>query len=187
MKRALLIAMIAALLPALAVAQPHGGPGRPGAHGHRGRPLHRMSAKQREQLRKTMRTARAAALRAEVALPASAHAKIVTILDGFDVQRQKIQRELHRTGRALHLLVRAGETDDALFKHAIDRMMAARTKSSALRAQEFAAMRKVLTPKQTAQLLMALPRIHESVHKGMRSSRKSRLRRQALELLKQRD
>ena len=126
---------------------PGSAPPGPGAGGPPPRIAERM-----KQLRKRI-------LEDEIGLDAQRAAKVSKILESFDATRRKARQRAKQARRALRQLVRSDSDDQEAFRAAIDEMQAANKATQVVRVQQFTALKKLLTPKQQAKLLLALGRL----------------------------
>ncbi len=179
-----LVAIVAFLFvvgvaPATAGAQPPGetpprpvfesDPGRPGLSGgdpdpdgpRRGpRALAR-----RERLRDRIRTMRAWYLTEQLSLDDATAARLFPLLGRFDDRME----ELHQRGvmlqRALRREMAAATPDRPALNRLVDDLLAHYEDLYRVQRERFAAVRKVVTPEQSAKLLLVLPQIDDAIRR----------------------
>jgi len=103
-----------------------------------------------------MKVMRGKMLREQARLDEAAAARVERVLDQFDGERRSKhlkQREMHK---ALRALLRADSKDEKAYKEALDGLTAAHRQLLDLRAREFDEMRKVLSQREAAHVLVAL-------------------------------
>ncbi len=89
---------------------------------------------------------------------ASAH-KVLAVLRAHEGKRAELARRMKSEKRNLKRLVRQDSNDEASYRRAIDDLMRTQQEMEALRFQEFTELRKVMTAKQQAKLLVELNRL----------------------------
>ena len=142
----LLAALAGLLFASVALAEP---PGPPGAD-RQGEP------RNPEAFMAQMKVMRGQMLREGARLDEAAAARVEKLLDQFDVERRTKharQREMHKT---LMGLIRADSKDEKAYKDALDGLTAAHRQLLDLRTREFDEMRKVLSQREAARVLVAL-------------------------------
>lgn len=141
----------------------HGGPGGPGGPDHAG-----MAARLKE--------VRGQLLRKEAGLDDAAAAKAEKVLDAFDAERQKAHKDMGEANRALHDLIGADSKDEAAYKKGLDAVVASARALQDLRGRELEELRKVLSQRDTAKVVLALERMQQAMHREMRQTRKAWLK-----------
>ena len=125
------------------------------------------SRERREQIKKKIRALRAYTLTEELALDEQTAARLFPLLarydDDFDrllEQRVEVQRRLRR----------AANQDPRVVDGAIDAAIANQRGFSDLQDKRVQALRKILTPAQTARLLVVLPAIERRIENQLRKA-----------------
>ena len=147
--RALLIVI---LLATVAHAQPPRAPNAPAPHDRR------------EAVKKKIRAMRAYTLTEELALDEKAAAKLFPILAKWDDVTDKLLQARVDIQRRLTL----GTADPKQLDKLIDEAVANQKAFWDLEAQRLAELRKVLTPAQTARLLLVLPAFERKIQNQLR-------------------
>lgn len=144
MRGLLMVAVVAVLLGVVEVsaAQPGGPPDGPAA----GAP----GPKQRVRMRLLQR---------RVGLDDATAQKVMEVLRTYEGRRQALADRMQQNKRALGKLIREDSNDQASYQRAVDELVRTQREMEALRLEEFAELRKVLTPKQQAKLLMELNKL----------------------------
>ncbi|MCC6528081.1 MAG: periplasmic heavy metal sensor [Polyangiaceae bacterium] len=102
---------------------------------------------------------RARVLRDKVGLDEARAEKVGKILDGFDAERQKAQKEQRAARRALVEVVRAKGEDQKAYADAVQRFRDAQKALVDLRSRQFDAVGKELTPREQATMLVTLGKL----------------------------
>lgn len=148
--------MLTISLPASAQPGPPPGAGPPAGAGPRaGQP----GNKQQVRLRLLQR---------RVGLDEATARKVIEVLRSYEGKRAELTRKMQTEKRALGRLVRQDSNDEAAYRQAIDNLMRTQQQIEALRIQEFTELRKVLTAKQQAKLLVELNRLMKQKQRGRR-------------------
>lgn len=134
----------------------------------------------RKRIEKRIRALRVWRLTEALNLDETTAARLFPILHRYDNQISKLMRANAKERRALRPLMKAAGTDKQI-NAAINRMVTRQQQMWKLTRQRFRAMRKVLSAKQSAKLLVVLPRIdrqiRQEIHKAMRKHQRKRMRR----------
>ncbi|MBI5609613.1 MAG: hypothetical protein HY902_12140 [Deltaproteobacteria bacterium] len=182
MKKWLLMSLLAtSLLTGVAMADPgppphgpHGsggmGPGGPGGHGGPG------GEQRRAQMQQRMKEMRAQLLRREAGLDEASAQKAEKVLDGFDADRQKGHRDVGEARRGLADLAQSDSKDEGAYKKALDALIAANRAQQDLRSRELDELRKVLSQRETAKVLLSLERMQQMMRQEMKKARKAWLK-----------
>jgi Spy/CpxP family protein refolding chaperone len=147
----LALAATSLALPELASAQP-----KPAAAGKRAKVLEKI------------RAVRAARIIEVLNLDEATATRLFAVLDRFDDQILGLKREAAQGRRELRILLDAGKLDEAAATKQIDRILAARTQIAKVEEQRSAEVRKVLTVRQYAALVIALPEIERDIEMRIR-------------------
>lgn len=143
----LLAALAGLLFASMALAEPPPPPGPPNRQGE---------PRNSEAFQAQMKVMRSQMLREGARLDEAAAVRVEKVLDQFDVERRAKharQREMHK---ALMGLIRADSKDEKAYKDALDGLTAAHRQLLDLRTREFDEMRKVLSQREAARVLVAL-------------------------------
>ncbi|MCO4763437.1 MAG: hypothetical protein KC502_18110 [Myxococcales bacterium] len=189
MIRGSVVMALVALLAVPAFAQPggppHGGMGGPGHGGMRDGHGHPGAKQMRKRIRARLLALRSELLRKDVGLTETRAKKAEGVLARFAKERRTLQRSAHQHTKAVHLLVRSDSNDQAAYRQAVNGMIAAREALASLHGREFAALRKILKPKEQALLLLGLHRLKRRSHRIMAKARKAHMEKKARRMLKQ--
>ena len=179
---AVVLAMVAGLggLAAPAAAQPRRSPnGEPAAPATRtgdvapGTPLERperrdRKAERREQIKKKIRAMRAYTLTEELALDETTAGRLFPVLARFD---DEIDKLLERRVDLQRRLRRVDATrDPRSIDRTIDEAVANQRSFAELEDRRIADLRKILTPVQTARLLVVLPVLERRIETQLRNA-----------------
>lgn len=167
----LMVVVVLVAAPALAAPPPP--PPRPPQSGPPGLPE---GGPQHAGMGKRMKEIRADLLRKEAGLSEDAIAKGEKVLDAFDVERQKAHKDVGDAHRGLAELNASDSKDEAAYKKGLDALVAANRALQDLRGRELEELRKVLSQRDTAKVVLSLERIQREMHKEMRQSRKEWLK-----------
>ncbi len=122
-------------------------------------------AARREQIKRKIQALRAATLASELSLDERALARVLPVLAKYDNVTEALVRERIEIHRHLRMADRGKPRDvDRL----IDKAVANQKSFWRLEAQRLAELRRILTPKQTARLLIVLPRFERRVQNQLR-------------------
>jgi hypothetical protein len=123
-------------------------------------------AERREKVKKKLKAMRAYVLTEELGLDDTTAAKVFPILSDYDVELEKVAK----TGVELRDKARQAEADgdDKALDKIIDELVANQRKRWDLDEERFEKLRKVLTTKQAAKLLIVLPEIDRQVMQAAR-------------------
>ncbi len=146
-----------------------------GHHGH-------MSEAEREEAREKFRKTLAEVLRKRVGLSDEVAEKVEQTHQKFSQERRSLHRRMWQSKRALKLLLKSGSNDEKAFSVAVQRLLDGRREMEQLRRRKFEAIRKHLTSKEQAKLLMAMQRMRRRMHKKMRKHRRKRVEKRAREI-----
>ncbi|MFP6684613.1 MAG: periplasmic heavy metal sensor [Polyangiaceae bacterium] len=154
------------------------GPERPGRGGAKARKGDRRGPENRgarhEDRRKRFAKKRARLLRERIGLDEASAKKVEALFKQFGEQRQSARKSV-RVGRdALNKLLRENSDDQAAYRAAIDKLRIAHDAMHSLRNTEWAALAKVLTPKQQATLLRALGKMQKRMGRRGRKGRRGK-------------
>ncbi|MSP92003.1 MAG: periplasmic heavy metal sensor [Myxococcales bacterium] len=125
-----------------------------------------------------MKQTRSQLLRKEAGLDEAGAARAETVVTRFDQDRQKLQRGVGEATRALRELVRADSKEDKAYRDGLDALVNAHRAMHDLRSRELDELRKVLTPKECAKVVIALERMHKHMRGEMRSAKREWLKEQ---------
>ena len=121
-------------------------------------------------------------LRKRVGLSDEVAEKVEQTHQKFSQERRSLHRRMWQSKRALKLLLKSGSNDEKAFSVAVQRLLDGRREMEQLRRRKFEAIRKHLTSKEQAKLLMAMQRMRRRMHKKMRKHRRKRVEKRAREI-----
>jgi Spy/CpxP family protein refolding chaperone len=124
----------------------------------------------RAQVLERIRTVRAARIVEILNLDQPTATKLFAVLDRFDDQILPLKMEMGQTRRELRKVIDAATFDEAAATKLIDRLTAARAQIAKLEDQRAAEVRKVLTVKQYATLVVVLPEVERQIEKEIRKA-----------------
>lgn len=105
-------------------------------------------------------------LQRRVGLDDATARKVIEVLRAHEGKRAELARKMRAEKRTLGRLVRQDSNDEAAYRQAIDNLMRTQQQLEALRFEEFKELRKVLTAKQQAKLLVELNRLMKRRQRG---------------------
>ena len=125
------------------------------------------------QVQKRMQQARGRLLRQKVGLDEKKAAAVERILDQHAKERRSLQKQIREHRRTITALLAADSNDQKAYSRAISGFRGADNKLRALREKELDALAKVLTPKQQAQLVVAVKRMQKEIRTRMQRRRRA--------------
>ena len=151
MRLLLVVIVLLAGLPTVAAAQPRGGPGA--------------QQQRREAVKKKIRAMRAYTLTEELAIDEQTAAKLFPVLAKWDdVTDKLIQQRLDIQRR----MAAAQAGDPKALDRIIDEAVANQRALWDLEDKRFAELRKILSPAQTARLIVVLPAFERKIRNQLR-------------------
>ena len=145
-KSTLMTALMTMALALPALAQP----GPPPGAGRGGPPAAQPAVKERVRLRLLQR---------RVGLDEPTARRVIEVLRSHEQKREVLANRLKDQKRELGRLVRTNSADQSAYQRAIDGLLRTQQEMETLRREEFAALRRVLTPQQQGKLLVELNRL----------------------------
>ncbi len=103
-----------------------------------------------------MKVMRGKMLREDAKLDEAAAVRVEKVLDQFDAERKAKHMKQRETHKALMALLKADSKDEKAYKEALDGLTASHRQLLELRSREFDEMRKVLSQREAAHVLVAL-------------------------------
>jgi len=125
----------------------------------------------RARLRQRIRAIRAWRLTEALKLDEATAAKLFPILSRYDGHLVKAARQGRTLRRQLRQAVKKG-VPDAQMSALVDRVVAQQAAMWKLQAKRFQAVRKVLSPRQAATILVVLPQIDRAIERRIRAAMK---------------
>jgi len=122
-------------------------------------------AHRRDQIKRKIQALRAATLTSELGLDDRALARVLPVLAKFDNVTEALVRERIEIHRHLRT---AGGAKPRDVDRLIDKAIANQKSFWRLEEQRLAELRRILTPKQTARLLIVLPRFERRIQNQLR-------------------
>jgi Spy/CpxP family protein refolding chaperone len=123
-----------------------------------------------------IRALRAARIVEVLNLDEATATKLFAVLNRYDDQIFPLKAQVGQTRRELRALIDAGKLDDATGNKLIDKILAARMQIAKLEDQRSAEVRKLLTVRQFATLVVALPEIERDIERQIRQAVERRRR-----------
>jgi len=169
--RLLLATVALLLLVSPAAAQPADSPPRPAAGTGDRRPDLRPGqqnprrAARRERVRQRIRAMRAWYLTDQLALDDATSARLFPVLVRFDDRIDELHQRGVQLRRAMRREMKAARPDPATLDRAVDALVAHYEDVYRIQRERFAAVRRVVTPAQSAKLLLLLPRIDDAIRR----------------------
>jgi hypothetical protein len=145
-------------------AQPRPGPAagtrdlRPGQDNPR-------RAARRERVRQRIRAMRAWYLTEQLTLDDATSARLFPVLARFDNRIDELHRRGVQLRRTLRREMSAARPDPAALDRMVDALLVHYEDVYRVQRERFAAVRKVVTPTQSAKLLLLLPRIDDAIRR----------------------
>ena len=151
---------------ALGPAHAQAGPSNDAARA--GNPVSPELQQKRAKIRKRIRALRAWKLTEELELNAETAARLSAILDRYDDKLEPAMTTNRELRRQMQALVDSSAPGDAQLDKLIDRLAAQQQTLWDLQRARFRDVRKVLTPRQAARLMVLLPRIDRKIQRQVR-------------------
>jgi len=133
-----------------------------------GNPVSPELQQKRAKIRKRIRALRAWKLTEELELNAETAARLSAILDRYDEKLEPAMTTNRELRRQMQALVDSSAPSDAQLDKLIDRLAAQQQTLWDLQRARFRDVRKVLTPRQAARLMVLLPRIDRKIQRQVR-------------------
>lgn len=168
--RLLLAAAALLLLVTPAAAQPADNRPRPAGTGDRPADLrpgqeNPRRAARRERVRQRIRAMRAWYLSEQLALDDATSARLFPVLVRFDDRIDELHQRGVQLRRAMRREMNAARPDPATLDRSVDALVAHYEDVYRIQRERFAAVRRVVTPAQSAKLLLLLPRIDDAIRR----------------------
>lgn len=122
---------------------------------------------QREKMHKRFLEKRAKVLREQVGLDDATARKVEKVHDTFHTERMAIGKRMHESRFALKKLLDADSNDQKAFARAVQGILDAQKAMGDLRQREMQAVRRFLTPKQQAKLMVSIHKARRQMHRFM--------------------
>jgi Spy/CpxP family protein refolding chaperone len=154
MRRTLLFALtLSAVAPAVAIAQPRGD-----------------QQALRQQVRERVRTMIVWRLTEALGLDAATAQRFFPVLNQYEDRIAPLHQSQGARMRELRAQIDSGRADVGRVNQLLDEMAATRAQVVALEAERIRELRRVLSPVQSAKLVMALPQIERELHQHVRKA-----------------
>lgn len=163
--------LAAAALAATLLAAPAIGSAAPGRRQPAAGPTGAPAAGKREQIKRKLLALRAFRLTEELALDEATAARLFPLLTKYDSQLEQLTIERMTLAKQLRSGPAGAAADEI-----INRAVANRRALLDLEEKRLAELRKVLTPQQTARLLVVLPEIENQIKRQIRQIVRKRAR-----------
>lgn len=124
----------------------------------------------RERVREKVRTIVAARIVEVLDLDEKTSTKLFPVLNKYQDQIADVQKDNGKARRELKQLLDGGKADDKAIDKLTDRMLANKAKIAKLEEEMFKEVRKILTPTQSAKLVVLLPRLRNQIEHKMREA-----------------
>jgi hypothetical protein len=132
----------------------------------------------RAQMRARIQELRAQVLRQRVGLPESTALNAERILNQFDTPRHELRKSMFAQRRALKELIRQNSDDERAYRDGVEKLLTLRKQMQALRDRELEELRKILSAKEQAKLVMAMHHIGKRIHQMWRRFRGQAIKNQ---------
>ena len=152
----LVVGLLMLLAPALAEARRKGGAGD--------------GSGKRAKVMERVRAVRAARIVEVLDLDEAGAGRLFTVLGKYDDLILPLKVEVGQARREIKQLIDSGKWDDAAAGKLIERILAARAQIARLEEQRSAEVRKVLTTRQFAILVVELPEIERDIERQIRKA-----------------
>jgi hypothetical protein len=137
-------------------------------------------AARRERVRQRIRAMRAWYLTEQLDLDDAAAGRLFPLLGQFDDRLDELHRRGVQLRRSLRRAMAAARPDPAALDRTTDALLAHYEALYRIQRERFAAVRRVITPAQSARLLLLLPRIDDAIRRQIqRAMRGQGARRKA--------
>ena len=127
-------------------------------------------AGKRAKVVEKIRAVRAARLIEVLNLDEASATRLFAAINRFDDQILPLKQEIGQARRELRGFIDAGKLDDATGNRLVEKIFAARSQINKLEEQRFAEVRKVLSVRQFATLVVALPEIERDIERQIRKA-----------------
>jgi Spy/CpxP family protein refolding chaperone len=166
--KTVIAALVAALVLGALTLTPvaHAAPG--------GRPGPGAGAK-REKIRERIQQLRNDELKKQLGLADTTAGTLFAVVNKYDDLIFPLKAEIGQARRELKQMLDAGKVDDARANKLIDTMVADRAKIEQYERARFDEARKILTPAQSAKLVVYLPDIERAIEREIRKAVRKRL------------
>ena len=128
----------------------------------------------REKVREKIKQMRSARLIELLDLDDATANKLFTVLNKYDDLLLPLRQEIGEARRELKQMVESGKIDDAVVNALVDKIFAARAKIARLEDERLADVRKILTPRQLALVVVYLPEIDRQIEQQIRKALKGK-------------
>jgi hypothetical protein len=128
----------------------------------------------RERLRRRVREARADYLSHQLRLDERTARRLFTLLDRFDGRLDDLHRRGVQLRRALRRENASARPDNAALEQLIDELLAHYEDLYQVQRARLVAVRRVVTPAQTAKLVVLLPQLDEAIRKQIQRALRER-------------
>ena len=151
--------------PAASTAAPGAPPGAdPGADPDRsGPPANPRGAAKRQRLRQRIRAMRAWYLTDELRLDDATAGRLFPLLGQFDDRLDSLRQQGSQIRRALRREMGAARPDPAMIDRLVNDLLAHYEALYRVQRDRFTAVRRVVSPEQSAKLLLLLPQIDDAI------------------------
>jgi Spy/CpxP family protein refolding chaperone len=124
----------------------------------------------RDKIRKKIRSMRAWRLTEALDLDESTAAKLFPIINEYDEKYAKLSRSTRDTRRKLRKALDASKPDTKTVDSLIDEMQQQQQANYEWQRDRFKAVRKVLTPEQSAKIIVILPELDRQIRQEIRNA-----------------
>jgi hypothetical protein len=142
------------VLSAPAFAQPAGAPAK------------------RAEIEARLKRWRGTVLRRDLGLEEKKAVEVERTLDKFQVEREKIQKDMRQQQKTLRALSDLDSNDQTAYAKSLQIVRESTAKQQALRLQEFDELSKQLSPKQEAKLLRLMRQMEQKLRDAVRRIKK---------------
>jgi Spy/CpxP family protein refolding chaperone len=127
-------------------------------------------AAKREKVREKIKQMRAARLIELLDLDDATANKLFAVIDQYDDLILPLRKKVGEARRELKRMIDSGTLDDAVVNRLVDTIFAARAEIQKLESQRLADVRKILTPRQVALVVVYLPEIDRLIEQEIRKA-----------------
>ena len=126
-----------------------------------------MRKEKRKAMHKRFKKMMSKALREDVGLDEQTARTVEKVHERQHSKRKALHKKMHQSKRALRALIQSDSNDQKAYSVAVDGLLKTRAALQRLREQDFAKVRRLLTPKQQGRLLFTMHKKKRQMHRHM--------------------